>query len=329
MKKIFKSILVLFILMNFALVVQMQVATAVTTPLESLEKVGGPTGLPDFDETGQHPDAPPDFAQEGIGAVTSPILFAIDLFRLIVSTIAFLVVVFASVRLISTANEEEATKAKSTLLVGIIGLLVIQLANVMVKRMFFGEQGEAFEDISSAQIFANESVRQIRGVIGFLEVFVGATAVLVLVIRGFTLIASGGDEEAMTKAKSHVLYAIIGLIAVVLSEVVIRGVVFPDAGERLPDVKRGVFVIVTLTNYIAGFISILAFLLLFYAGYQYVISGGNEEATEKAKKIIMSSVIALILALGAFALVNTLVQFEPDYLDETTSQPEIVDTTPQ
>lgn len=315
--------------MNFALVVQMEVATAVSTPSQILESIGGPTGLPDFDETGQHPDAPADFAQEGIGAVTSPILFAIDLIRLVVSSIAFLVVVFAAFRLISTASEEEATKSKSTLLVGIIGLLVIQIADVAVRRMFFGDQGQAFEDISSAQIFANESVSQIRGIIGFLEVFVGATAVFVLVIRGFTLISSGGDEEAMTKAKNHVLYAVIGLIAVALSEVVIRGVVFPDAGERLPDVQRGVFVLVTLTNYAAGFISILAFLLLFYAGYQYVISGGNEEATEKVKKIITGAVIALILALGAFALVNTLVQFEPDYLDQTASQPEIVDTIPQ
>lgn len=327
MKKFIKQLVFLFLLINLALTIQMTVANAqegaeYIGPLREIQEIGEETGLPGFVETGQHPEAPPDYLQEGVGTATSPIFFAIDFFRYVVSGIAIIVIVIQAIKLITTTNEEEASKAKTTLIVGGIGLIVIQLADVAVKRMFFGEQGEAFEDIATTQIYAEETVSQIRGVIGFVEAFVGAIAVLVIVIRGFTLITSGGNEEAMTKAKNHVIYATVGLVVVLLSEVVVRGVIFPEAGEELPDVDKAKFVIINITNYLAGFISILAFLVLFYGGYRYVVSAGEEEATERVKKIITGAVIALVLALGAFALVNTLIEFEEP-------EPGIVETTPQ
>jgi hypothetical protein len=329
MRKILKQLVVFLLALHLILSFNMAVASAVTTPLESIKIIGEgvdkETEFPNFDDTGLHPDAPPDFAQEGVVTVTSPILFAIDMIRLVVSSIAFLVVVFAAIKLISTANDEEAKKAKDTLLVGAIGLLVIQLASVAVNNMFFGQQGEILEDVSSAKTFAEESVTIIRGIIGFVEAFVGIAAVLTLVIRGFVVLTSGGDEDQITTAKRHVIYAIVGLVAVALAEVIVRGVIFPQAGEVLPDVQRGRYIIVTLTNYIAGFISIFAFLTLFYAGYKYVVSAGNEEVTEEVKKIFIGSTIALILALGAFALVNTLIAFEPEYVDNIDNQLELVE----
>jgi len=293
-------------------------------PLSTVKEVGENTQLEGF-ETGQHPDAPPDFLQEGVGTATSPIYFAIDLFRYAMSGVALIVIVIQAIKLVSTANDEEAGKAKTTLLVGIIGLLIIQLADVIVKQMFFGEQGEAFEDPVSAEIFAESSVEQLRGIIGFVQVFVGAAAVLVIVLRGFMLITSGGDEEGMTKAKKHLLYAIVGLFVVILSEVVVRGVIFPEGGQELPDAERGAFIIISITNYLAGFVAILAFVTLFYGGYKYVVSAGNEEETENVKKIFIGATIALILALGAFALVNTLLKFEQPEETEQDSQPEIIE----
>ncbi len=298
--------------------------TGLIRPIEAIQKIGEETGLPDFYETGQHPDAPPDFGTPGVGTATSPIYFALDLFRYVVSGIALIVSIIAAVNLVSTASEEEAGKAKTTLLVGIIGLLVIQLADTAVKKMFFGEQGQALEE-GYAPIYAEETVNQIRGIIGFVEAFVGVMAVFVIVLRGFTLMTSAGEEEEITKAKTHILWALFGVAAIILSEVIVRGVIFPEAGNELPDINRGRFVIITIINYLSGFISIFAFATLFYGGYRYVVSAGNEEETEKFKKIIMSAALALLLTLGAFALVNTLVKFEPETHEEDPLQPEITD----
>lgn len=319
MKKIAKSLIIVFALMNLALTIQM----ASAGPLDDIKAIGEGTGMKSFTTEGQHPDAPPDYVAKGVGAATSPILFAIDLFRLAISGIAVLVVIIASVNLVSTASDDEAGKAKETILMGIIGLLVVQLANVAVKKMFFGEYGEAFEDVATVQIYAKETVNQVRGIIGFVEAFVGASAVFVFVIRGFMLITSAGEEEEMTKTKRHLLYAVVGLAAVAISEVVVRGVVFPADGQALPDTEKARYVIVRLTNYMAGFVSTLSFATLFYAGYQYVTSAGDEESTENVKKIFTGAIIALLLSLGAFALVNTFLKFDPGKPEAVQEQVEI------
>lgn len=327
MKNFIKKFVVVFILMNLALTIQMAVANAgpttppkpgaVLSPLQFLQKVGEATKLPSYvvgsptgGASGQHPDAIPDALAPGGAIVVSPIYFAIDMFRYVTSTIAFIVVVIAAIKLVSYSSEEEATKAKNTLLLGLLGLIIIQLADPIVKKMFFGEQGEAFEDLATAEFFAEETVSQLRGIIGFIQYFLGAVAVLTIVIRGFALIAGGGDEEAMTRAKKHIFYGLAGLAIVGLSEIVVRGVIFPEAGKKLPDVPLGRLIIVKGTNFLASFISILAFAALFYAGYRYVTAGGNEEVTEKVKKTMLGAIVALGLALAAFAIVNTFVTLD-------------------
>lgn len=290
------------------------------SPSERLQGIGNETDLNSF-TTGQHPDAPPDYVQPGVGAITSPILFIIDLIRYAMTGVAAIIIIIAAIKLISTGTEEEATKAKSTLIIGAIGLITIQLADVMVKKIFFGEEGQAFEDLASAEIYSEQGVTQIRGIIGFIEVFIGAIAVLTIIIRGFMLTVSMGDEEGIDKAKKHILYAVAGLLVVGLSEVVVRGIIFPAAGEALPDVDKGKRIIVMISNFISGFIAIASFVMLFFSGYKYVVSAGNEEETEKVKKTIIGALIGLLLALGAFAIINTLITFDTATAVSTVNLP--------
>lgn len=315
-----KQAVVIIALITLGLTIQINLVNAATssipTPLESLKSVTDNTGQQGFTVSGQHPEAPPDYKQEGVGTATSPIYFAIDMFRYMVSGVALIIIVIQAIKLVATANDEEAGKAKMTLIVGTMGLLVIQVADAVVKKMFFGEQGEAFEDVSTTEIYAGETVKYLRGIIGLVELFVGAAAVLIIVIRGLLVITSAGDEEAITKAKNHIIYALVGIAAVILSEVIVRGVIFPEAGKELPDVEAGRFIIVNVINYLSGFVAILSFAGLFYGGYRYVMAAGDEEMNEKIKKLIIGAFIALILSLGAFAIVNTVLDIPATSSDD-------------
>lgn len=344
MKKLIKSIALVFILMNLGLTFSMTVASAAgdaptsaadpcaqgssgqfkVGPQCQLYRAGKFTGLPSF-LTGQHKDAPGDYLQEGSGSVTSPIYFALDVFRFFISGIAMIVVIIAAIRLISNSTPEQAEKARNSLVYGVIGLIIVQLADTIVKKMFFGEQGEAFDDPAMAEEFGKASSAQIRGIVGFMNAFIAVVAVLVIVIRGFMVLTSAGEEEALGKAKKHILYAALGLVTAGLSELIIRGFIFPEDGSKLPDLQSGKQIIVMITNYISGFIALAAFLSLFYAGYLYVVSGGKDEAKETVKKLFTGSLIALVLAAGSFAAVNTLVKFEKpaDTLDQSNiTEPE-------
>ena len=335
MNKFFAKLALSIALTSLALSINIGIAAAASTstPIEVLQSVGnevkndkGEQLIPGFIESGQHPDSAIN-VEPGVATITSPVYFAIDLFRYAISGIALIVIIITAVKLVSTSAEEDATKAKQGLLFGVIGLLIVQLADPIVKKMFFGEQGEAFGDIATTKLYAESTVSYIRGIVGFVHLFLGSVAVLTIVIRGFTLITSGGDEEELTKAKKHVLYAAVGLAVVGLSEVVVRGVVFPESGQKLPNIVLGKTLIVSITNYIAGFIAIISFVMLFYSGYQYVVSGGEEEVNEKVKKRVMSASIALILSLGSFAIVNTFIKIGDTELPATqqveTTQAEI------
>jgi type IV secretion system pilin len=334
-KSIAKSAIFIFLLMNLGLTVQMAFAAGdtsdpaickdpayATSPLCLIKSVGEHTTLPSFVETGQHPDAPENYINPGAATVTTPIYYAIDLFRFVMSGLAMIVIVIHAAQLIGRSTDEEATKAKSGLLYGIIGLLLVQLASVIVKQMFFGEYGEAFEDEYTIKEFGEESTSQIRGIIGFIEIFVGAAAVFTMVVRGMKLMYNFGDEEEMTKAKKHIGYAMLGLVIVGISELVINGFIFPDQGSSLPDVGKGNEIIKMLINYVSGFIAILSFIFLFYAGYRYVAFAYSEEESEKIKKIFIGAIIGLLLAFGAFAITNTLLDFDPTHGTDQVSLPD-------
>ncbi len=62
----------------------------------------------------------------------------------------------------------------------------------------------------------------IKTVINFLSVAVGLFAVIELIYGGFRYITSGGDSGKISGAKNHILYALIGLVIVAVSQVIVR-----------------------------------------------------------------------------------------------------------
>lgn len=283
--------------------------SSVLTPSQRLQNIGGETGLNPF-KVGQHPDSSSDFATPGLGSITSPFFYALDFAKLAFSSVAIIVIVYMSIKLVNTNAEDEYDKAKSAIFYGVLGFFLIQVADIIVRKMFFGETGDIFSDAGSAQSYAEESVRQMRGIVGFVELFVGGAAVMVLVIRGFTMVSSAGDEEQMKKAKNQIIYALVGIFLIGLSELIVRGFIFPNEGKTLPDVDVGKRILVLVTNYISGFIAIICFAMLFYQGYRYVVSAGDTAEYDNLKKTALSIILALLLAFGAFALVNTVIKFD-------------------
>jgi hypothetical protein len=65
----------------------------------------------------------------------------------------------------------------------------------------------------------------LTNVINFISLIVGFVAVVMIIVGGFKYITSGGDSGNVTGAKNTILYAIIGIIIVVLAQLIIRLVV--------------------------------------------------------------------------------------------------------
>ncbi len=62
----------------------------------------------------------------------------------------------------------------------------------------------------------------------------------------------------------------------------------------------------TIINFPLYFLGLIAMSVLIYSGYQYVISFGEEDKVDKAKKAITYAIIGIIIILLSYAVVNTL-----------------------
>lgn len=279
--------------------------------LNQVNQVGGKTGLNSFQFL-QHPDALQyDATGQGVGRIGSVAFFTYDLVKLAMSTVAVVIIIYMGLKLIFVgSNEESVGKIKKGLAISILGLIVIQLADVLVNKVFFGTEGQILENKSTAEEMSTAGVEQIKGIVGFIQIGLGAIAVLVIVINGIKIIVAGGEEEERKKSLKNVGVALGGLIVVGISEVLVKGFASPKNGEMLPstDIAKGLLVM--FTNFISGFVALIAFVVLLYSGYLYVIAGGEEQTQEKVKKLITGAIIGLVLAFGAYAITNTLITFK-------------------
>ncbi|PIZ75121.1 hypothetical protein COY05_05180 [Candidatus Peregrinibacteria bacterium CG_4_10_14_0_2_um_filter_38_24] len=66
--------------------------------------------------------------------------------------------------------------------------------------------------------------------------------------------------------------------------------------------------VIKIVNFALGFLGLIAVLIVIYGGVLYLTAGGQEENTGKAKKAIGYAVIGLIIVVGSFAFVNTVIK---------------------
>lgn len=66
--------------------------------------------------------------------------------------------------------------------------------------------------------------------------------------------------------------------------------------------------VVKIVNFALGFLGLIAVIIVIYGGVLYVIAAGEEEKTQTGKKAITYAVIGLLIVLGSFAFVNTVIK---------------------
>jgi hypothetical protein len=70
----------------------------------------------------------------------------------------------------------------------------------------------------------------ISSIVNIFSLVVGVVAVIMIIVGGFRYITSGGDSNNVTAAKNTILYAIIGLVIVALSQFIVRFVLNRTTG---------------------------------------------------------------------------------------------------
>lgn len=106
--------------------------------------------------------------------------------------------------------------------------------------LFGGASSEACKGVNlndAGKCDANSSsqvTNVIRLAVNIFSLVVGVAAVIMILVGGFKYITSGGDSANTASAKSTILYAVVGLIIVVLAQVIVRFVISSSSGIQKP-----------------------------------------------------------------------------------------------
>lgn len=68
-------------------------------------------------------------------------------------------------------------------------------------------------------------------------------------------------------------------------------------------------IIAKIIRVVLGFLGIIALVLILYAGWLYMTSGGDSAKVDKAKKILSNALIGLIIILSAFAIATFIINY--------------------
>lgn len=84
-----------------------------------------------------------------------------------------------------------------------------------------------------------------------------------------------------------------------------------DAGAFAADAGLGdadlTTTIASIIRTVMGFLGIIAVIIILIGGFLWMTSGGNEEKVKKAKKVIVSGVIGLVIVIAAFSIASFVI----------------------
>lgn len=78
----------------------------------------------------------------------------------------------------------------------------------------------------------------------------------------------------------------------------------PKPGGVPTDIEGG---LLNMTNWILGFVSMIAVLMVIWGGVLYLTSAGDESKAESGKKTLTYAFIGLVIAALAYGIINTIV----------------------
>jgi len=72
----------------------------------------------------------------------------------------------------------------------------------------------------------NEVSKLVKTIVNVISVIAGFVAVIMIIVGGVKYITSGGESSKTASAKNTIVFALVGLVIVALSQVIVRFVLF-------------------------------------------------------------------------------------------------------
>lgn len=257
---------------------------------------------------------PPD-GDDGFAILKKAVLGGLQYVKILTVVIGILFITIMGYTLVTSgSNEEDVGKAKKGIIFTIIAFIMISISQNVAKIFDMTDGsilGSPQEILNRVHIFD----KQTEIFVTFVKYIIGTYAVLQIVRHGAKMITAGANDEEMGKRKKAIMFNAAGLLLVYMGDIAINKVFYKvdksvysgiNGVHPSTDAKAGVEQIVGITNFIVSFVGPIGVLMLIAGAIMYATAGGQDEQLQKAKRVLITSGIGLVIIFGAFAIVSTV-----------------------
>ena len=237
--------------------------------------------------------------------------FARDLKNLffILATIFFLIIV---IRLILSSNtDEELNNFKKWIIWITVWIIIMQLAYSLTLVLFDKNIWE--------QLAFNLVENIVFPLLRLLETLASIFFLAMAIYTFYRLITANGAEDKIKSAKMTILYSIVWFMVIRFSQTIVEaaygrlncestiwGFITVWTGRCLTeaDLNGWIGIIVNILNWLNSFVAIVVVIMIMYAGFNILLSWGDEEKLKKGKQTFIYIWIGLVLLVMNYLILT-------------------------
>ena len=242
--------------------------------------------------------------------VEGGILAIVDLMRKLMWTTAVIWAFYAGFQLVvSQWDEDTVNKSKRQLRWSIIALLLILLADPLLRTVFYwwGWGVRPWDAIMSAEA-AKTWVLEMEWLISYLQTFVALIALFMIVTVWIKTIFSLDKEEAIENQTKTITWIWIWMILIFLNKVFIyAGVLWNPVTWEERNVAKLIWELSWVLWYFLWFVWALAVWFLIYWWFLMITSSWEDDQNTKWKNIVINLIIGIVIIVLSYALVSDLI----------------------
>lgn len=193
--------------------------------------------------------------------------------------------------IIYSSEDSEKNESKSAYIYAIFGIIVVSIADLIAGAIRPG---------STTLVRPGMIEGPLLNIVDYCVAAVGVAMLANIAVQGFRLLVSQGAQEQMDKAKKRLIASFIGVVVVLLTKTIVLAVTGHDIGILSLEAAG-------IANFIITFVGVGAVIAIAIAGFMLVLSV-NESFKDKAKTIIKTCIVALIVTLLSYVIVDTVIK---------------------
>lgn len=262
------------------------------------------------------------------------ILYGVSVVIWFITAISIIFIVYAGVKVVLDPASDSAVQKQIIVIRDIaLGMIVMHSANFLVAGIYAdptstqttlvttGDKINGITQIetvspyiinfrdATSPILVSEKV--VYPLLNYFFTFIAALAILFIIVSTFRIITGQGDPDKVKAARQGMINTAFGLLVIILAQYFVKAVYgFPtSANPKLgPDVAYALSLMMSIANYLLGFLSFIGVLLLIYAGVLIVSSGITADNKKKGIEIAKRTLIGFIILASSYAVISTIIR---------------------